>query len=575
MRVRHLSNLVFFWIACSVMSMALLLYRHSEAQNALLLGYSGERLLLAAGLFAFILLLGIIALLSYIKPVKIQSMLFGVSDWLLQNDNLYLAAFSLLLLTLLSMGAAIFTWLMLPAALRPLFTLMAVIFLSTLVAVALIFRQSIPQKTNLIYRRLLEWREASTSSQKKTLTILSLFGLVYFLAFIPVNLQNTQSLDAFNAHGGDEVVMYPILMQMFEPGETFSARLYHLFIYEDYHYGYPFYVVSALAVLPARLLYGPDFAEQVQFTLPILRQLVSVLPMVLSAILLAYMITKFKQRFYAIAVFLFVLLIPGVVNYNVLFWHPDALAILFVVLTVFFLQRDKGTFRYNWVLAAIACGLATSIRLLGFFAGLAVAYVLLEALIQHKASFKKIVLAGLIFLLVMGAVILVSSPFLFMPTARARFVEILAEKQQEMKFGYNEPDPENIYRTGWEVWLPFLEKHYGEGFFLLLTALGLGITSFMGDRQREQRLMALWVMPSLGYLIYFVAVKSYQYLLPPMVPFLATAFNLPLLVHENGISKRPSGRFYRLLEALLLGVIAIQVVLWVRVDWQIYMTKFR
>jgi hypothetical protein len=552
----------------------MLLYRASEPQNAYFLGYSRERLLLAAGIMLFIIFLCILGVLLHTKPARFQALLTQLSGWLLQNDNLYTTAFAFLVLTLLSIGGILFTWLMFPTALRPLFSLLAAIFLSSLLTVAIIFRQSFTQKTLPAYLRFINPWKTLTISQKKTFMVLMIIGLAYFLAFIPVNLQNTGSLQAFNAHGGDEAVIYPILLQLFEPGDTFSARLYHIFIYEDYHYGYPFYVISALAVLPVRLLYGPNFAEHVQITLPLLRQFVSVLPMMLSATLLSYMITKFRQRFYAIAVFLFLLFIPGVVYYNARFWHPDALAIFCVVLTLFFLQRDKGKFDYNWILTAAACALATSIRLLGFFAGLAVAYAMLDALIHHKASFKKIVLSGLIFVLVMGAVILVSSPFLLMPAARARFVDILSEKQNEMKFGYNEPDPEHIYRTGWQVWLPFLEKHYGEGLFLLLTAISLGITSFMGDRQREQRLIALWVIPSLGYLIYFVAVKSYQYLLPSMVPFMATVFNLALLLQEKGKTKLRSRDVYRMLEVLLLGVIAIQVILWLRVDWQIYMAKF-
>ena len=39
-------------------------------------------------------------------------------------------------------------------------------------------------------------------------------------------------------------LIYPILMDVMKPGETFGATLYHLFIYEDYHYGYPFYAAA-------------------------------------------------------------------------------------------------------------------------------------------------------------------------------------------------------------------------------------------------------------------------------------------------------------------------------------------
>lgn len=571
MDLRRLRRLLLLWLLFGAAALALLLSNPSEAENAFLLGYSRLRLLFSALVIIFLLILFWALRTLTRKYERAQIFLSKFEHWLLAGDRLYHLVLSLAVFFLLSLGGLLLSWLVFPAAARPLWALAAAILLSLLIYLLVAYRRAIRQiEPPGWLRPAAQWRRLAPA-RKTTLLILAAVGLVYFALFVPVNLLNTESEHAFYNRSGDEGVIYPILMSMFAPGDTFYARLYHLFIYEDYHYGYPFYVVSALTVLPVRLIAGADFAAQVRINLILLRQMVSVLPVILSALVLVYLITRFEHRFYSIALFVFLLAVPGAVKYNVLFWHPDGLAILFVVLTLFFLERDRFRFGRHWIFAAVACGIASAIRLLGFFCVLAVAYVLLYAWLARKAPFRRVLVAGLVFLLVMGAVILVASPFLLMPSARARFGEILAEKQQEMKFGYGDPDPENIYRTGWDAWLPFLELHYGHRALLALTALGLLFTSLRGENRQTHRLIGLWVIPSLGYLVYFVAVKSFQYLLPPMLIFLAAAFNLPIWLRDQ---RRERPRLYRTLEAACLLLLFIQFAAWLRQDWGIYWAEF-
>ena len=571
MKLSHFKRLLIVWLLLSAAALFLFMRSPSETDSAYLFGYSKMRLLLAGILMLFILLQAWGLWFVQTKPVKAQSALDWLDRWLILNDHLYNASIALLIFFLLSLGAILLSWLIFPAVSRPILVLGSLLLLSLVLLVFSAFRKTFRQIQPPAWLRPLDHWKALELIRKNTLLVLAILSLLYFLLFIPVNLLYTDTEHTFYHHSGDEGVIYPILMSMFEPAETLHAQLYHRFIYEDYHYGYPFYAVSALAVLPARILFGADFAARVRINLLLLRQLVSVLPVILSALILVYMITRFRRRLYSIALFLFLLAVPGVVTYNGLFWHPDALAVLFVVLTLFFLQRDGFSFSHNWVFAAITCGIASAIRLLGFFCVLAVAYVLLYALIAKKTSFWKIVSAGAIFLLVMSAVIVISSPYLLMASSRANFAAIFAEKRLEMAFGYDQPDPENIYRTGWAAWLPFLEKHWGEKWFLLFAAVGLTLTSLRGSDRHTPRLIALWVVASLGYLIYFVAVKSFQYLLPPMLIFHSAAFNLPIWLRENR-QNRPG--VFLALEILCLALIAAQFVAWLAADWRIYLSNF-
>jgi hypothetical protein len=216
-----------------------------------------------------------------------------------------------------------------------------------------------------------------------------------------------------------------------------------------------------------------------------------------------------------------------VLKYNQAFWHPDALAVLMVALTLYFLDRDRLRFGRNFYLAALACGLASAIRLVGFFFVLAIAGYLLAGCLKKVLTLKRAALAGLLFVIVMGATTVFSNPFIFHTEARARFVEIMQQKNTEMAQGYNEPDPEHIYRTGWDAWLPFFVKDYGAGWFLAFLVLSAGATSLWGKERLFPAVLLGWAVVMAAYLVYFVAVKSYQYMLPLFVPLYGAALLLP------------------------------------------------
>jgi hypothetical protein len=321
---------------------------------------------------------------------------------------------------------------------------------------------------------------------------------------------------------------------MYQPGETFSGTLYHIFIYEDYHYGYPFYALSALTLLPVRLAAGPQFIHLTQINLLLLRQFVSVLPIILSALVLVYLATRFRKLLAAAGLFVLILSIPGVVRYSHNFWHPDSLNLLFIVLTLYFLDRDRLRFGRNFYLAAVACGLSVATRLYGLFFFLAIAAYLLVGLVRRNLSRRQVVGKASLFAGLMVITILFSDPFLFSASARANLVRIMNEKHTEMAYGYNEPDPQQIYHTGWAAWLPFFEEGYAANFFsiFLLVSLIVGIwyggQGGHGQSQIFNGMLLAWVVVLAGYLVYFVAVKSSQYMLPLFVPFYAASFSIPL-----------------------------------------------
>lgn len=370
-----------------------------------------------------------------------------------------------------------------------------------------------------------------SQSQKRVLWILLGILAVNFILMIPGNLHGTEDAGRFLATGEDEVVIYPILTTMLRPSEDFRVTLYRIIEYEEYHYGYPYFVISALVVLPSRILFGSGFDTQYRVNLLLLRQFVSVLPLLLSALLITYLANRFRSLSASVIILLMILTIPAVVRYERAFWHPDALSVLFVALTLFFLDRDRLHFRSDFYMAALTCGLATAIRVVGFFFFISIAGYLLVGWFRGR-RFGRVLAAGGSFLAVMLITILLANPFLFDPGARGRMVDILNQKSHEMANGYGDPDPHQIYQTGWVTWLPFLSKDYGSPWFLGFLLLSTMCAALADRRNAFPALLLGWIVAMGGYVIYFVAVKSFQYGLPIFVPLFGSAFFIPDLIKD-------------------------------------------
>ena len=492
----------------------------SEAKNARFGGYSLQRWLLGA--VTLLLLAFFIRLLSRERKTggKISRRL---DAFLSLEDRSYLFFAGFLFGTFLCLWAFKFSWLFVPKNLRPQLLWGAEIFLSGAVVLFLSYRE-IFQSANIRekYRLFPRLRDLS-AAQKKSLIILLGIGIIYILVLLPSNINGTQNWEAFEKYGGDEYVIYPILRDVADPGNSYSEWLYHHYIHEDYHYGYPFYAVSYAVLLPYRLLLGPDFMQRIDLTLPALRIMVSVVPLMLGCLILVFLTTRFEKPWTAAAVYLFLLTAPGTLQNNQGFWHPDGLNLLFVCAALYFLQRDRLRFGRNFYLCAFFVGLSAAIRLFGFFFFLAVFVCLLCGVVSKKLTFRKSIGKGLLFVLVMFGTILWSDPFLFRADARQNMIAILTEKTGEMSSGYNGDfsDPKNDYRPGWDAWYPAFENHFTEMFCFFFLIVSLLTACFTGRRQWTFRIIFLWWIVVAVYLIWFVAVKSTQYVLPMMLPLMS------------------------------------------------------
>ena len=396
-------------------------------------------------------------------------------------------------------------------------------------------------------------------TQKKNLLILAVLGAVYFILFIFPNASTLGSDNPQVYLHKDEYVIYPVVERMLLLEGSFSNIWGRLIIYGDYTYGYPFYFLSSLALLPLRLINGEKFFSQLPLNILILRQAINILPIILTAGIFSYLQTKFRSTWKSIFVFLFLLTIPAVVRSNIHWWHPDSLMLLAIALTFLFLDLDKMRLGKNFYLAAAACGLAAGIKLSGFFFVLAIPFYLLICCIKSGHPLKKIILAGVGFVLVMALAILLSNPFLFYEVPRQEMLARQGEKAGELASGY--AHEESLYfRTAPRYWRWTLRQWYGRPWMIDLLYAALLFGSVWGDKKTANQLITAWTIPLGVYLLWFVAPKPDHYLLPLLIPvYSAVLTPVPAILEDASKFSGLRRVFAFLRGAIYAGLIGFQL----------------
>ncbi len=397
---------------------------------------------------------------------------------------------------------------------------------------------------------------------RKNIIIILILCVLSFIASAVVNTKGVKDAHMLSLLSADESIQYPYLTHMLSGGNNLFETVKNFVSYQHYFYGYPFYVISAASILPVRLMSGTAFAEQVQLNLLLLRQFVSVFPMLLVIFLLVYLQTGFRDGAKSVLLFFILITIPAVTRHNLWFWHPDALALLGIVGSLFFLNKDQFQLGKSFTYAAIACGLAAGIKVIGAFFFLAVLVYLWMAKKQASLNMRQIVKKGAIFLLVFLLVFLITNPLLLIPQTRSQILKIQAQQNYFVREGWTDED---IYQTGLTAWLPYFREWYAHGLILILLIVSILYGILQGKHRLMNTLLMAWIIPYSIYLIFFVAVKPFHYPLPVMVPLFSAALNL--LPEKQEVETRPRAK------PLKITIVALAVFLVVTngiSSWKVY-----
>lgn len=389
-----------------------------------------------------------------------------------------------------------------------------------------------------------------TPAQKRTFFILLAVGAIYFILFIPPNHTGAKDQMMISLFEPDEFAQYPIAAKMVAPEDSLKQALINFFIYGHYYYGWLFYASSALLVL---------VGNSVQQDMLLLRQFIGVLPMLGALLLLVYIQTQFRSRLKAIGLFLFLLAVSAVVENN-LWWHADSLAIFFVALAIFFLDKDELRFGPDFYLAAASTGLAAGTKVIGLFFFLAIPAYILLGILQKKVSWKTAAFRALAFAGIMAAAIFLSNPFLVYKSQRADMIEILSRQSALQNQGWV-----LSYAKGPASWMRIIESLYGRLPFIALAFFALAFGLSRAESRARSLVIGLWAIPFGLYVLFAVAIKPTHFFLPILLPVysgLVGLFDFPVFEKKNVRSC--------LLGGLFLSVIGWQFILYIAKDIELY-----
>ncbi|MCW5873739.1 MAG: hypothetical protein KIS88_03735 [Anaerolineales bacterium] len=380
-------------------------------------------------------------------------------------------------------------------------------------------------------------------TQKLIIAVLALFFVVLFALFWLPNQVGSADMGMVLSFEPDEALPFPYMLNMVRPADSVKQALVHFISYEYYFYGFPHFAWSAVLMLPLQWL---GQIQNTPLVMAVLRNFVSVLPMLAAILVLVYLHTKFRD-YRALVLFAFLAIVPGIVQNN-FWWHPDSLAIFFAMLTLFFLAQDDLRFGPNFYLAAMACGLSAQTKTIGVYFFLAILVYLWLGYRQRKRSWLHLLIAALAYLGVMAAVFFASNPILLYAPARAQYIRTLTMQSGFMADGF-----EVFYAKGLPEVTRMLAEHFGGWLLLVASTLAAVWAALRGPNRLLHILILAWVLPLAVYVFGFSIVK-YQYWMPAALPLLSClAVALPADRAEAARWWREQ-RSWALLAGLLLAV---------------------
>jgi hypothetical protein len=555
MKTKHLVLFDALTILEGIVAIVFLQSMQLDAGRGKLINYPLLRLGLEILVGLFLIVLGFLLA----RLLRNSNWAQTINNWLdkhlvEEKPRLFMVQGTLLILALFLVECFLLTYLSFPVPFRPLFVWAALICLQAWLSLRLVYDSAYRQRVPFFASLKAKWNEWKPV-QRQTFSILLVIGLIYFLAFIPLNyLRDNQT--HFYIHP-DEGVIYPDVAKVLIWQGSFDATVHNILDGWQWWYGYPYLPMSAVALIIPRLVFGESFVQQMQLNLLLLRQFVSVLPMTLALLLIVYLVTRFERKLFSIGMFIFLLLIPGVMVFNFHFWHPDGIILLLIILTAYFLDRDRLRFGVNFYLAAAACALAIAIKLWGAFFVLAIAGYLIAGWQRKVLTFKKMVLAGTGFLLVMVATIAISSPTLLVPYVTRGALEGWQSQQNWLLTGYQEPDPEGVYKTGLANWLKYFNMYYMTAYVFFISFASLGIGSLFGSKKSLNRIILAWCIATGIFLVNFASMKSNQYMIPLMLPLYIGLFLIPYVGQSPNDSKDPAFLRKPITQKLLWGFLIL------------------
>ncbi len=383
--------------------------------------------------------------------------------------------------------------------------------------------------------------------------LLALITMLYFAAGCLPNATGAENQAMFNMFEPDEYAIFCVIDRMTSPKPNLQVFLQYFVTYDYYHYGLPFFGLSALVAYPLR--WTGQF-DNLPLVILMERQIISLLPTLIALLLLVYMQDQFRTC-RSVLLYILLLLVPAVLK-NSLWWHPDGLVLLFAVLALFFLWKDQRTYGkfYRW--AAVMAGVLTATKLIGVYFFISIIPLLILSVREGKLTAKAAFHKWLAFVGITAGAFVLANPFLFSPYDFLKYFYTVYRQIVVVSEGYGV-----VYASGLAAALPEMHTNFGSALFLL-TALGASSWTLVKGKDKHLALVILcWFVP-LTLTVVIGAHFKYQYWLPAALPLLS---NLILLFPEPGEQLQPLSR--KIVQVLLAVLVIVQAGFFAQQDYAI------
>jgi hypothetical protein len=287
---------------------------------------------------------------------------------------------------------------------------------------------------------------------------------------------------------------------------------------------------------------------------------------------MVYIPTKFRSIWRSLVLAFLILILPAV-TFNSLWWHPDSLLALFAILTIFFLNRDDHKFGFNFILAAIFCGLTIGTKKPGALFVITIPVYIIWSGIKNHLSALRIVWKCVFFLLIMGGVGIFTNPLWLLPIERGEIIVRFIQGFGQNVIGFYTKAGGLIK---WAHSASIVTDSNGSWPFLILLLI-LQVIGALNPKKRLLHVIILtWFVP---YTLFFALVETTMkeyYFLAVIIPLVA---GVDLLLEKiptlwkTKWSFRPRWDLIKRILILAASVlILVQVVLFMVTNVNLYLT---
>jgi len=373
---------------------------------------------------------------------------------------------------------------------------------------------------------------------------LAIITVTVFVVFIFPNKAGSADEAMVNIFQPDEYATWTVVDRMTSPKPDRPSFLQHYFLYDFYHYGFPYFSLSTIPVFVARWTHQID---NMSFVMASIRQFISVLPSLIALLILVYIQDQFHS-YKSILLYIILLSVPAVVNNN-MWWHPDGLCMLFSAITLFFLWKDEQKFGKHFYIAAIFAGILTATKLIGVFFLVAIIPILLGQLKAKKWRFVELVGQWSLFAFIMAIAFVISNPFLFTFDGIKKYGFTLYNEFTQISAGYG-----LVYSKGFAAAWAGIQPAYGKLPFFIAIAFSFVLGFLDKNKQKLTLLLLCWLAP-LTFTVLFTTHFKYQYWLPAAIP----AFSMLYMLLPDKTWKKDK-LWLNIPRAVFVAVVVLQVV---------------